>query len=107
MVERHSEVGEDTIHFARFIVKQEIAQEAEVAVDQSEPRVGERSFKGIGVLIESIQMTAFGFVKALYYRAGVTSAAEGDVDIFPSGTDVQCLKRLGQQSGYMVNVLIH
>ena len=55
MMERHAQVGEDTIDMIGSVETQEIAQKTEVAVDKREARIVDRVGYGVGVLIEAQQ----------------------------------------------------
>ena len=90
MMERHAQVGEDTIDMIGSVETQEIAQKTEVAVDKREARIVDRVGYGVGVLIEA-QQTA-SITEPRHDGTGVSATTECHIDIRPVGLDVESVK---------------
>ena len=101
MVRRHPEVCQQSVDVVDTVVAHPVFQIAEVAAYECEllVRVAYVAF-GIGILVETVQMRAFG--QPAQYLARVSAAAERHVDVYATGLDVEPAHALVEQNRYMV-----
>ena len=100
MVTRNAQVGQQTVDLINSVVAHPLLEIPEVAPDESKPLVVDDVLFGIGILVETIEMSIWPQV--LQYFPAVTTTAKSDVDIDTVRLDSQPVNAFFPKHWYMV-----